>query len=120
MNPICARFVHQPAIIAGLLSGRAFIDLEGTADRVIDLTVSGPTGQAQMGDTFSATRNARLTVRISTASAPPGASLELWDGAERLALPAGTSAAQAEVHLRMAPGNHALRPALRAAGGTCC
>lgn len=68
--------LSMPAILAGLRAGHVFIDVQGTRDRMLNLTASAGTQVAEMGDAIrtAAGQNLRFTV---TASAPEGARAEV-------------------------------------------
>lgn len=115
---VYAADLTQAAIIAGLRSGRVFVDVGGNANGFVDLEVSSGAVRAQMGGSMVA--QTPLTVRVET-SAPPGSSLELMDGRARVArekLQAGEeNRASHEFTVQLAPGAHAIRAQVRGPDG---
>ncbi|MBC54267.1 MAG: phosphotransferase [Gammaproteobacteria bacterium] len=74
---VFAQTLSQIDLLAGLRQGRAFIDLEGTSDRLLDLQAASGANVAMMGDTVPAGRGENVTVAV-TASQIPGASIALY------------------------------------------
>jgi hypothetical protein len=68
--------LSMPAILAGIRAGHVFIDVQGTRDRMLNLTASAGAQTAEMGDAIGAAagQNVRFTV---TATAPEGARAEI-------------------------------------------
>lgn len=68
--------LSMPAVLASIRAGHVFIDVQGTRDRLLDLTATAGQQAAEMGDamTVPAGQSVRFTV---TASAPDGARAEI-------------------------------------------
>lgn len=56
--------LSTPALLAGLKAGRVFIDLDGTRDRILDMTAQASTGRAMMGGTLSVGRGEVVTFTV--------------------------------------------------------
>ena len=71
-----ARELSMPAIMAGIRAGHVFIDVQGTRDRMLDLTAQAGQQSAEMGDalTVPAGAQVRFTVKATT---PEGAKVEI-------------------------------------------
>jgi len=68
--------LSMPAILAGIRAGHVFIDVQGTRDRMLDLTASAGAQTAQMGDAIAAAAGQKLRFTV-TATAPEGAHAEI-------------------------------------------
>jgi hypothetical protein len=68
--------LSMPAILAGIRAGHVFIDVQGTRDRMLDLTAQAGRQVAEMGDALSvpAAGVVHFTVKVS---APEGAKVEM-------------------------------------------
>lgn len=76
---VYASGLTSAAILAGIRSGRVFIDLDGTPGSMLDLrVVAGPT-VVTMGGRIKAATGVPLTAQVDVV-APPGSRLEIWDG----------------------------------------
>lgn len=87
-----AEALSTPAILAGLRAGRVFIDLDGTGDRLLDLSARAKSGQATMGGVLTATPGETVTFAVSVAGADP-AGIEVVRDGTKLSVaidPAGT------------------------------
>jgi hypothetical protein len=67
---VWAENLSGKAILDGIRAGRVFIDLAGTADRIVDLTARAGDREATMGGTINAPQGtaAHFTVRVEHAS----------------------------------------------------
>ena len=68
--------LSMPAILAGIRAGHVFIDVQGTRDRMLDLTASAAAQTAEMGDAINAPAGQKLRFTV-TATAPEGARAEI-------------------------------------------
>lgn len=68
--------LNQTAILAGIRSGRVFIDMEGGAATMLDLRVSAGDREAAMGGKLAAAPDTPIVARL-TVDAPPGSRLDL-------------------------------------------
>jgi hypothetical protein len=68
--------LSMPAILAGIRAGHAFIDVQGTRDRMLDLTAQAGRQTAEMGDALSVPAGASVHFTIKV-SAPAGAKVEM-------------------------------------------
>ncbi|RUL69428.1 CehA/McbA family metallohydrolase [Dyella choica] len=68
--------LSMPAILDGIRAGHVFIDVQGTRDRMLDLTAGAGSETAEMGDTIAAVSGQKVRFTV-TASAPEGARVEL-------------------------------------------
>jgi hypothetical protein len=64
--------LSMPAIIDGIRAGHVFIDVQGSRDRLLDLTATAGAQSAQMGDAIHAAAGQKLRFTV-TAEAPAGA-----------------------------------------------
>lgn len=64
---VYAEALSTPAILAGIRSGRVFVDLTGSADRLLDLKASTSSSSVVMGDTMRASSGADVTVEVHVA-----------------------------------------------------
>ncbi|OYY64293.1 CehA/McbA family metallohydrolase [Sphingomonas sp. 28-62-11] len=71
-----AEGLNQAAILAGIRSGRVFVDMEGRPGSMLDLRVAGGGSEAVMGGRLIAAPNVRITARM-TVKASPGSRIEL-------------------------------------------
>jgi hypothetical protein len=71
-----AAALSMPAILDGIRAGHVFIDVQGTRDRMLELTATAGGQAAEMGDaiTLPAGGRAHITVKVS---APEGARVEM-------------------------------------------
>ena len=99
--------LSQRAILDGLRAGRAFVDLSGSKDRLVDLTISSKEGRAVMGSIARVGRGERATLAIDVRGAAGG----------RVELVAGAAAPQLEARtLPVASDRETLTFRLPAAG----
>lgn len=75
-NVVHADGLNQAAILAGIRSGRVFIDMAGGAASMLDLRVSTGNVDVAMGGKLAAAPDTPIVARL-TAHAPPGSRLEL-------------------------------------------
>ncbi|GGA30167.1 phosphoesterase [Dyella nitratireducens] len=68
--------LSMPAILAGIRAGHVFIDVQGTRDRMLDLTASVGSQTAEMGDAIAAAAGQKLRFTV-TATASEGAHAEI-------------------------------------------
>lgn len=71
-----AQGLSQAAILAGIRSGRVFIDMDGGAASMLDLRVAAGDREAAMGGKLAAASDTPIVARL-TVDAPPGSRLEL-------------------------------------------
>lgn len=71
-----AEGLNQAAILAGIRSGRVFIDMAGGASSMLDLRVATSDIEAVMGGKLAAAPDTPIVARM-TVDAPPGSRLEL-------------------------------------------
>jgi hypothetical protein len=69
---VYAEALSQPAILAGLKAGRVFVDLEGSRDRLLDVSATAGRATAQMGGTLAAPRGAAVSLRVIVRGAAGG------------------------------------------------
>lgn len=67
-----AENLSQPAILAGLRSGRVFVDVEGTADRLLDVTASAGGQTAYMGGVLKLKPGETVRIAVATAGVAGG------------------------------------------------
>lgn len=84
---VYAEALSTPAILAGIRSGRVFIDVEGTRDRMLDVEAISGKARAPMGATLAA--GGRLAVTAKIAGVAAGKAVLIVNGAEAQTLPAG-------------------------------
>jgi hypothetical protein len=77
---VYAENLSTPAILAGIHAGHVCIDLAGTSDRVLELTATGGTSTAQMGDTLTAPPGMSVAFAAKVSSSTPGKVVLLEDG----------------------------------------
>jgi hypothetical protein len=77
---VYAANLSTPAILAGIRSGRVFIDLTGSRNRMLDLTANCDGNEAHMGGTLLAAKGAQVTLEVQTASTEGGRVELLEDG----------------------------------------
>ena len=90
---IHAENLSQPALLAGLVSGRVFIDVEGSRDRLLDVTASSGGRTVAMGGVLKVGAGDEIRLAIRTAGVS-GGKLSLAGAAAMLA-PGGPLAADA-------------------------
>ncbi|MFC3076571.1 CehA/McbA family metallohydrolase [Phenylobacterium terrae] len=69
---VWAENLSQPAILAGLRSGRVFVDVAGAKDRIIDLTAAADGRTTPMGGDLSAAAGELVTFEIAVKGAAGG------------------------------------------------
>lgn len=81
---VYARNLSQPAILAGIRSGRAFVDVDGThRDALLDMTARSDASTAAMGETLTRRRGAAVAL-LFTVNGMKGRTLDLIvDGQHR-------------------------------------
>ena len=70
-------------LLAGLRAGRVFIDLDGTRDRVLDLSARGATGTAAMGGALPFQRGETVTFTVTAFGVGPAMLEVVQDGVGR-------------------------------------
>ncbi len=89
---VYAKNLSTPAILDGIRSGRVFIDLAGSRDRLLELHAQGAGSSAVMGGELDAPSGADISLDAHVAACA-GATVSLVvDGADLPALPAQTVA----------------------------
>ncbi|OSZ70245.1 phosphotransferase [Sphingomonas sp. IBVSS2] len=83
--------LSTPAILAGIRAGRVFIDVEGTRDRMLDVTAVSGRSRAAMGETIAA--GARVDVAVTIAGVAAGKAVLVANGVEVRSLPVGPEVA---------------------------
>lgn len=78
--------LDQPALLAAIRKGHAFIDLAGSRDRVLDVTAGLGGVQARMGDDLTAPKGARVRVEVRVVGLSGGTIALAGDGARLAAL----------------------------------
>jgi hypothetical protein len=71
-----AAALSMPAILDGIRAGHVFIDVQGTRDRMLDLTATAGGRAAEMGDAIEVPAGGQAHVTVK-ATAPDGARVEL-------------------------------------------
>lgn len=64
---VYAEELSTPAILAGIRSGRVFIDLTGSSDRMLDFKETTPSSSAVMGSAVQASSGAEVTFEVHVA-----------------------------------------------------
>ena len=64
--------LSQRAILAAIRAGHVFVDVQGTRDRLLDVTAESSGRTAGMGDVLAAPAGARVSVRVQVAHAEGG------------------------------------------------
>ncbi len=86
-----AEGLNQAAILAGIRSGRVFIDMEGSAGSMLDLRVAAGDAEAPMGARLVAAPDVPIVARLMV-NAPPGSRIELnGNGALIMSEPIGSA-----------------------------
>ena len=71
-----------PSILNGIRTGRTFVDLTASHDKVVDFQAESGTGHAQMGGTLNAAEGAPIRVRVHTVACAGSVAHLLLDGEE--------------------------------------
>jgi hypothetical protein len=87
-------------LLAGIRSGRVFIDLDGTRDRILDLSAAGAAGQADMGGTLQSRAGDAVRFTLTLGNVPDGAAQLIVDGHATATSPV---AAQADATIAFPP-----------------
>jgi hypothetical protein len=95
---VYATDLSTPAILAGIRSGRVFIDLTGTRDRLIDLSARAGDSSAAMGGELAAASGSAVSIEARVAACPGAAVHLVVDGVESAGPP--QSVDQADQALR--------------------
>lgn len=69
---IHAENLSQPALLAGLRSGRVFVDVEGSRDRLLDVTATGGGQTAHMGGILKLKPGESVRMEVRTAGVAGG------------------------------------------------
>ncbi len=72
---VFARDLSVPALLDGVRSGRVFIDVEGSRDRLLEVSARAGNAAAEMGGTLTAKTGSALQFSVRVASVP-GARIE--------------------------------------------
>jgi len=85
---VFAQALSTPAILAGIRAGRVFIDVDGTRDRMLDLSATAGAAKAEMGGSVAAPRGiaVHFAARLENLS---GGTLELVEDGHPVALALG-------------------------------
>jgi hypothetical protein len=75
-------------LLSGLRSGRVFIDIEGTPDRILDMTARTSAGEAVMGGTLAMGKGAAAHFLVALSGVAKGRLVVTLDGREALDLSA--------------------------------
>ena len=78
---IFADTLAQNDLLDGLRKGRAFIDLEGSADRLLELRAVAGNNQAMMGETIEAPEGSAIDLTVSSMNTPDS-TIELYRNGE--------------------------------------
>ena len=71
-----------PSILNGIRTGRTFVDLTASHDKVVDFQAESGAGHAQMGGTLNAAEGAPIRVRVHTVACAGSVAHLLLDGEE--------------------------------------
>jgi hypothetical protein len=77
---VYASELSQPAILAGIRAGHVFIDVQGSRDRLLELSAQQGAQQAQMGDALPAPRASDVALSIHVVAVAAGRVELLLDG----------------------------------------
>jgi hypothetical protein len=69
---VYAQSLSQGAILDGLRSGRVFVDVEGSRERLLDVTASAGGAEAVMGGVLSVAAADRVQLQVRVKAAPGG------------------------------------------------
>ena len=95
---VYASALSQTAILEGVRSGRVFLDVEGTADRMIDLAAEAGSRRVSMGDQLTLPPDTPVLVRIRVRNTPGAFIVLIRNGQETIL--GQTSAVTDEVELQ--------------------
>jgi hypothetical protein len=113
-----ARELSQPALLDGIRAGRVFLDVDGSADRLLDLTACTSTASAGMGDELIAPAGTAISVTVAADKVPHADVVLIRDGAEAATAPTDASAAaRLEFRLDGRPGRGWIRAEVRSPAG---
>jgi hypothetical protein len=90
---VYAADLSTPAILAGIRSGRVFIDLTGSRDRLIDLQANAGASSAAMGGNLEAPGGQAAAIQVHVVACQDAAVHFLIDGEESSHLPPQTVSA---------------------------
>ena len=110
---IHAEGLSTEALLAGLRAGRVFIDLDGTRERLLDLSASAGHGRTVMGGTLSAKPGQTVTFKATLVGADAAGLEIIQDGAEV----ATAISPSGEFAIRMGPRASWVRVNVRDTGG---
>ena len=96
---VYAANLSTPAILAGIRSGRVFIDLTGSRNRMVELTANCNGKEARMGGGLQAAKGAQVAFEARTVGAE-GGRLELLEDGKPMegAAPSSTPGTSGELH----------------------
>lgn len=92
-----SKVLDAPAILQAIRRGHVFIDVQGSRDRVLDVTARLDGIEVGMGDGLKATAGARVQVRVRVAGLAGGTVVLAGDGARLAALADPTVASADQV-----------------------
>lgn len=114
---VYASDLSQPAILQGIREGRVFLDVTGAGGVHLDFAVKAGEAEARMGGRLAAAAAGPLELAVDL-RAPSAGTLEVFDGAERIAAEAVTAGeAVRTVILPGTAGHRLIWLKLRGAGG---
>ncbi len=116
-----ANELSVPAILNGIRTGRTFVDLTASHDKVVDFEAESGGVRARMGETLSTAAGAEIRVRIHTAACAGSVVHLLLDGEEIAAAPpkpVASANSPVEAALTVTAGRHWLRVEVRDAKGS--
>lgn len=118
---VFATELSAPAIMTGLRSGRAFVDLDGVKGRILDLRLNGPSGAVTMGSSLSITKDMALSATLSAVNLPADATVQwMRDGEEMFSESVNSRENNVELTIRLtelSPGTHAVYVIVRKDSG---
>lgn len=119
MTVVRAAELSQPAILAAIRKGHVFIDVTGSADRVLDLSARAGAAEAEMGDELKARPGAELALKVRVVGVAGGRIVLVGNGARPVGeadLTVGSNDHTIDLELTSA-GRGWLRVDVRAADG---
>ncbi len=107
-----------PAILQGIRSGRTFVDLTGSRDKVLDFDAEANGVTAKMGGTLNIAAGARVAIHVHTVAAEGSAVHVFVDGEDSASpLAVGGSLTTASTTVMIGAGRHWLRLEVRDRSG---
>ncbi|NBU67845.1 MAG: hypothetical protein EBS52_11485, partial [Betaproteobacteria bacterium] len=118
---VFATELSAPAIMTGLRSGRAFVDLDGVKGRILDLRLNGPSGAVTMGSSLSITKDMALSATLSAVNLPADATVQwMRNGEAMFSESVNSRENNVELTIRLpelSPGTHAVYVIVRKDSG---